>query len=177
MKPVLFLDMDDVVSDFVTGVSQWFSLPVADRSSFSIAKVFNVQPAALQGILHAIGRDVAFWEAIPKTEWADQVMDFARRNFDQIFFATTPTGPASATGKMKWLRHHYGIEVDHVFVNPHKWFLSAPGRLLLDDSPSNCTRWDAHGGTSVLFPALHHGHAPTPNAVAASLLQAFHVLR
>lgn len=96
-----------------------------------------------------------FWADLPRTPWADELMEFILSKFpkDQICFLTMPVlDPQCAAGKMKWFKRHYPSF--KFLIGTSKKFCAGPGKWLLDDSDKNVTEFNKHGGKGILFPRV-----------------------
>lgn len=66
----------------------------------------------------------------------------------------------SAHGKRQWLEYHLPAMLDGVVFTRAKHRLSAPGVLLIDDSPTHVREWRERGGPAVLWHQPWNAGAP-----------------
>lgn len=159
----IYLDVDGVLANWVQGVLDRFK-PEAEACGLTHDKVNTWDIHALLGItddeLWGRIQDEFFWANLAVYDWAYEVHDLCRQ-FAPVTFLTSPGDcPAAASGKMKWLQARFpGHEL---IMTKHKHHVAGRGRLLVDDSEKNCTKWCDAGGTCVIFPQPWNCHSGEP---------------
>lgn len=93
-----------------------------------------------------------FWSSLEIFPWFTELILILSACDPKWRVATHPHDAASAAGKMHWLRRNLPGRKFH--ITDCKWELSAPGRILIDDSESVVQKWDKGGGIGILFPAI-----------------------
>lgn len=89
-----------------------------------------------------------FWACLPETPLCIPLIH-AARSLGEVYVLTKPTNnPESYAGKAAWCKD-FELEV---IMMKHKRYLSAPGRLLIDDSLENVNEFRCGGGDAVLVP-------------------------
>lgn len=161
----VYLDMDGVLSDFVTS-----SIEALGFSPDEILK--KVKPGDYDGIYQALGMDEdafwfkigrlpggeapgsGLWESMKPYPWRNEVLEIAR-NAGPTWILTSPSRAAgSSYGKVRWLQRWLGESFRDYILAPRKWNLARPGTLLIDDSDGNVRKWRRNGGDAILFPRL-----------------------
>jgi len=139
----IFLDMDGVIVDFVTGAMNHCGKQVDEwpKGEYDLNKVLRVGPSFWKSL------DEAFWLGLTKTHDADSIFE-TLRGFD-ICILTDP-GSTGHNGKYLWLKCHYP-NIDYLMGN-RKDFCSHKDALLIDDSDKNCLHFRLKGGKSIVWP-------------------------
>lgn len=156
MSIFVLVDADGVVADLHPELARIHSFKMEDwvPGCYDIEKSFpHITTTALWE--HPAVKHPDFWADIPKTPWADELMDFllTRVTREDICFLTMPVlDPNCAAGKMRWFKKHYP---KHKFlIGTSKKFCAGPGKYLIDDSEKNVDEFNAHGGKGILFPRI-----------------------
>jgi len=155
----LYLDMDGVLCDFVTGafkalgIHHWETYMKQSEDLSTWAGKSNEE---IWDKIHDLG--VGFWD-LPKYEHSDFLVEWLTRlttsNNASLYILTDP-GPypeESIPGKLKWLEAYYPhISPKHVIFTSRKHLLSRRGALLIDDQLNNYNDFSRSGdGKSVWF--------------------------
>lgn len=155
MTPVLFLDLDGVIVDFVAGAFRAHGRrpppPLDVRWGFPAQMGFTGtdDPA----FWAPLGHD--FWANLPWTAEGRAVVAAAEAAYGEHHVAvmTSPCDtPGSVEGKVAWVRREMPRYARRLFVGPAKHLAAGPGKLLVDDHGPNCERFAAAGGESLLVP-------------------------
>ncbi len=154
----IFLDMDGVISDFVTAsltLHGWNGstedLPPGDRD---MARVVGVTRSHFWSLIDAQGAD--FWATLPPFPWFADLVGLVRE-FAPMTILTSPSlSPSCLEGKVRWLYTHFpkvnGRCFSDFLIGNQKYLLAAPGRVLLDDTESHVNAFREAGGNAILFP-------------------------
>lgn len=156
MAKKVFVDLDGVMVDFITGVLKLHDVPYVDFSEFkgtyALTKILNMTP---MDFWKHIDQNESFWENLEKTEEADEIINFLEQHTDpkNIFFLSSPSrNPDCHHGKAKWIWKYYPKYLTRLILTGHKQFLADRDRLLIDDNDEHCNKFKEAGGRALLFP-------------------------
>ena len=145
----IFLDMDGVVTDFVSGAIEAAGLPLThddvDRWNF-----FEPYMTA-EEFWKRIHETYEFWEGLEPYPWAHELVDLCKQYGEVVFLSDSSHDDNAPSGKVKWLRR-YGFlndDASNYMLGRQKALLGYGEGLLIDDSPANCNAWYS---TFILFP-------------------------
>lgn len=152
--PVIYLDMDGVLVQFVEGVLRLFERPELlatwPKGEYRMSRVMGVPRAAMWAGIDAGG--AAWWANLEPYPWtrtlAEQLGEVA-----EVVIVSDPSGRGSAVaGKLHWLDVHLPQLAGDYLFGPRKELLARPGALLIDDCAAHVARFINAGGRAVLFP-------------------------
>ena len=156
MKPIVLLDIDDVLVDWRAA-----AIAVGGEKVNEICDAFHaggeMRSAVAEAHLNLWGLIKAhptFWTDIPKTEWCDELISHIEGLGVDWFFCTAHSrnDERSATQKVQWV-HKNGWDSQKKLVITHeKWLLASPNKILIDDRDENCFRFEKAGGHTVVMP-------------------------
>jgi 5'(3')-deoxyribonucleotidase len=132
-KPILFIDMDNVIADF----SNSSNLKHHDELFHSPPEMF----------------EEGFFENLPVVEGALWALRVLQKKYD-IHILTKPVAIThySHSEKSAWIWKWFPYLGNKVHMSQNKEFLSAPNRILIDDSQREWSdKWVANGGKFVHF--------------------------
>lgn len=159
----VFIDLDGVVAQFVEQCINYLSPLDSDLSAddFDRYEIHEVLGRTLDEFWQGIRRyGYRFWSAMPKYEWADELVAFCRESWPDTAFLSSPGHePTAAHGKMLWQQRHFADVPLILCPSKVKRRLAKHGSLLIDDSRSNCDEWIASGGQTILWPAPWNGRS------------------
>jgi len=143
----LYIDMDGVVADFDKAAMEFIGF---DRNP----KDHKWKPEEWARI-----RNCERWfRDLPKTLWADELIDLSRQLRDQcgwrlLFLTAIPAGndfPYAFNDKILWAQKYYpDITVHFGPYSKDKQSHCKPGDVLVDDRIDNCQQWQDAGGTAI----------------------------
>lgn len=166
----IYLDLDDVLNCFTGHVGCRFGVGTdpMNLERYKHEHGYDLYAAiasamADKGIRLRLNRE-QFWDTIDEDFWArcwpstacyqliEQCIDQVGR--ENVFVATSPTKcPKAGSGKMRWMNRRLPQWLTRqFFITPRKWKLAGPGRMLIDDCPDNCVKWERAGGVAILVP-------------------------
>ena len=176
-KPEVFVDLDGVLVDFYSAACALGGKKIEDAPEEALATCdvawipgYPVGDRAGSNHFWALLREKGprWWLGL---EMYDGALDFVRGiiemvGFDNFAICTSPHRMAtpSADGKVGWvdsvlamsLMMDMGLEqlptIDWV-LTPAKHRVAAPGRILIDDNPDNCSDWKKKNGVAYLCDA------------------------
>lgn len=150
----ILLDMDGVISDFVTA-----ALTLHDRldafeiwlaGEWDMPTVLGISSSEFWKRIDAEGHE--FWSQLTPYPWKDELIGVIRQTAPFTILSSPSLHAECPTGKINWLREHLS-SVFHDFLFGHSKHLCArPNSVLIDDRDSNVERFRAHGGQAILFP-------------------------
>jgi 5'(3')-deoxyribonucleotidase len=155
---MVYLDCDQVFSDFVTGIFQALKFPHKVDRSWSFGQTYDVFPLA--GSTREEANELCtidFWENLPWTEDGKELLAeiWARfRPYETMLLTKPMEHDDSFTGKARWVRRE--IPELHKRMVP-TWVEKAEfaydfNCLLIDDSQDNVESFVTSGGAAILVP-------------------------
>ena len=137
-KPVIYLDMDGVIADFVAGYKEKF-----DRNAYKDDH-FTVQ--------QFVSSDSNFFRDLPVITRGQALYDSLKDKFN-IVLITTPMEdmPFCRVDKTQWAREHFPDIKTIIFSSTKAEFASHEGAVLIDDMDYNLEPWAEAGGTAIDF--------------------------
>lgn len=193
MTPIVYLDMDGVIVDFVGGALRLLGLPEEARDQCvewgSLADI-----AVDYGLCPAEGSHAYVWDRINAAGvdfWADLatlptgmvlLTRLLTAGIPLAFVTASSRHHTSAAGKQLWLEQnlphdaYQGKPLHRRFaICPAKHLLAHRDALLVDDRPRNIDLFQKHGGVGMLWPQRWSGW-PTADLVGAQRQQTDAVL-
>lgn len=153
----IFLDLDEVLVDFVGGCCGVFK---AD-----LATLERNWPPGLWDVCVPLGvSEEFFWERLSKEgarfwidlrplPWARELIDLVGSITDDWYIVSAPSRcSTSYDGKVRWIKNFFGPDFTRFVLNPHKEILAKPGTVLIDDRDRNVTEFILEGGSGILWP-------------------------
>ena len=157
---LIFVDLDGVCCNFVKAALQRHGINHDKRHAFmsdwpagewSIAKILGISD---QEFWAKINRDATFWRHLEEYPWFGELLSTSG-GFGDVMFSTSPSCcPTSYAGKAEWLLDRQILPNKRAMLGSNKQFLSAPDRVLIDDSDVNCQKFEDYGGQAILFPQV-----------------------
>jgi 5'(3')-deoxyribonucleotidase len=146
---MLLLDMDGVIVNFTLGMFRAHNKPFHEITHWNYFEDWGIT-------------EEQFWEPANHEFWANLEWTFTGRNLlsglvglvgiDNIVLCSTPgPNPGACDGKLDWIRKHAPAFQRRFMFTPVKE-AAAKGNILIDDSDSNCEKFEKAGGKAVLFP-------------------------
>jgi hypothetical protein len=196
---VIYMDLDGVAANWDKAAMGLFGFHDREQTYWDelvdlIAERYGVDKRKATGIMWSrINKEGAdWWESFEFYEMGLELYEACWAVAPVVFVTSPSTDPSSAAGKMAWvnrmspafteLRHKKKYHFDQyavktvkrcLAITPAKAMLAGPGKLLIDDRDINCRRFEAAGGTTVLWPQPWNkaGHGlPSAALVNAQLL-------
>ena len=154
---LVFFDLDGVLADFSAGVCQLFQHAPPDQNDLGkeLPEIIGCDNGQIWTRIEQKGR--LFWENLPATVWANDLIDVVSDIGDIILISTPSFSPSSASGKQAWIQKKFGRRFRDFIITPRKELLAAPNRILIDDLLKNCELFEKAGGKSILFPTYQNG--------------------
>jgi hypothetical protein len=169
-KPIVLLDMDGVIANFIEAVL--FNLKrkaVTDPNFIPNGKFEDLQYQLWDkwnkhldlGISDAefwkATKTDNFWEFINPYPWASTLIHNLNKAGCHVLYTTSPSlDSICASAKINWLRVRSFMS-DHAndyVIGPHKYLMAPyPNLVLVDDSDDNVKIFEECGGKAITFPA------------------------
>ena len=173
-EPVLYVDMDEVLSDFVGGALRVHGIPrnrfelERPRCTWNIGAVLGMTDEQFWAPIYEMG--ASFWYGLSRTSYFMDVVDMMyRTDLSQwVYVATSPQPHQDCyQGKFRWIQRALGYEFarQRFIMLRDKHRLAKPGAVLIDDSDANVKAFNAAGGYGIVFPTLGNSlyeHASNP---------------
>lgn len=150
-RPVILLDMDGVIANFVDQVIATFGWDIKhdDYSSWAYHQQMGLTDQQFWARI-----DSDFWGRIEPYPWARSLVSHLRDK-GEVIFATSPNlDSETPSAKVRWLRKHGLMSPlwNDYMIGPHKHLMANKQTILIDDSDSNVEKFRAAGGNAILFP-------------------------
>jgi 5'(3')-deoxyribonucleotidase len=143
----IFLDMDGVVADFDTFVSNLLGRPIGWNDSKQ--DLTDEEWEKLASV------DRLYYQ-LPLMPDATKLVAYVKSlstRFNVGFLTAVPrrsTIPSARDDKQAWVNKYFpGMKMDIGPYSHHKQKWCAPGDILVDDRPSNIEQWNAVGGIAI----------------------------
>ena len=173
----VFLDMDEVLTDFVGGACVAHYTTVAELDFVRKPGIWSiVEPLGtirkIPGFtnddfweqIHCYGE--IFWLRLAALPWARELTGLLDDLYPQRWYIVSAPSrcPTSYSGKVKWLKRFFRQDFDRFLLTPHKHLFAKPGTLLIDDRELNLLKFEEAGGKGLLFPNMGNNlHAQRHN--------------
>lgn len=163
MIKTIYLDLDDVLADFMNGLHKALSIPYnyfnypykkGDWDILGHQIILNDELVTFEQCDACC--DTAFWINL---EWTHDGRDILRAimdkpGLDKVYLLTAPMpNLESASGKMMWVYENLPVYMKRTIITQApKSLLAKPGTLLLDDKDENVEEFVKAGGNAILVP-------------------------
>ena len=144
--------MDGVLADFNAKAREVLGATEADSDQAAqVGRWPREKWETLKEIYH-------FYRILPKTPFADELVDMARRYRDELgwnlyILTAIPSGndvPQAFQDKVEWIQEYYpDIAVHFGPYSRDKAHHCRPGDILVDDRYDNCESWRQAGGQAI----------------------------
>jgi len=165
----IFVDMDGVLSDFVSAALQLHgrldALEGWPPGVWDMPRVVGMSSADFWGRIARRGED--FWAKLRPYPWADELIRLVQEFAPFTILSSPSNQPSCLSGKMVWLQKQFSPAFRDFLIGPPKYLCAKPGVVLIDDSDDNIARFRQHGGEAILFPQpWNANHALTSDRLA-----------
>lgn len=154
MRPVIFVDMDDVLVDFhdAAMVALGKTEPTKEnwpKGEYDILKVLDISLEEFNSILTE-----EFYATLPMAPHAHLLLTMLEGIDAEICILTCPYKFCTTKGKLLWLKKHLlrFIRSGKYILTPEKRFCALPHAILIDDCDKNIAAFRAAGGQGIVFP-------------------------
>lgn len=147
---MIYLDMDGPYTNWTAGVAKLFGRNPKFRPGQDAAQALGVKKGDIWNRIQSAGSK--WWANLEPQPWAREFYQELAR-IDEVVFCTSPGHlPAAASGKMAFMKEHFGFNFKDFVITSRKDLLAKPGHVLIDDYDKNTTAFTQAGGIGVLFP-------------------------
>lgn len=159
--PIILLDMDEVLADFVGGALR--------THGWTRERLEQVWPVGTWSIVEPMGLTVeefwqpidvlgeAFWLGLQPLPWARGLLRMLDAVGSPWWIVSSPSmHPGCYSGKIRWLRRLTGNGFSHLVLTGSKELLARPEHVLMDDREETVQRFVKTGGQGVVFPSRHN---------------------
>lgn len=138
---MLLLDMDGVLTDFIKQALPLFGKPIDFPIVHPSMEVpLGITAEEFWATIDAAGED--FWATMPDMPECDAIIDMVSNTGIKWLISTSPSrSPHAASGKMKWMRRKFGSSFNSFMIGSHKYAMSHPGNILVDDFEKNIKKF------------------------------------
>lgn len=155
-KPLCMLDMDGVLYDFVGSACKEHNLP-SPYGSTNCNGVFEMETCwgMTEEQFWAPIKTREFWEFMPKTPEADDIVNFLIGKFgeENICILSNPSAQDNSIGgKKACIKRDYPMLAKSMLFGSAKQFLAGPGRYLVDDRDKTIIAFESFGGVGITVP-------------------------
>ena len=158
MNKHFLLDMDGVVSDFLSGALQSLNRELNKNvtvkeyvkyGAFDMAEFYGISNTRFWNIIDS---EENFWLNLRPFDWAVDLLKLLR-GLGDVTIVTSPSQDYSCISqKLEWLDKYLGIKSNDVFLGSKKYLMAGNG-ILIDDYSRNTEKFVAHGGKAILVPS------------------------
>lgn len=143
----VFLDLDGVLVDFIGGCCRLFGkeLQPYPLGEWNFFHTWGLSEAEFYGEIRRAGSQ--FWADLDWTLDGEAILhcveQYARQlGAEPVMFISSPTRAADSwAGKVDWVKRHIPGGGSRLILTHAKASVSGPGKLLIDDKPSNVRAW------------------------------------
>lgn len=148
---MIFLDMDGVLCDFIGSACHLHGWDPEEVLEWNFFEKYGLNEDEFWEPINNMREH--FWLALEKYPWTDEILSAVRKADKKFSICTKPSdNPYCLLGKRLWIDHHLGPKFNRVIYMKDKEALAQPGRLLIDDSDANVSKFQSEGGDTCLFP-------------------------
>lgn len=157
----IFLDVDGVLADFVGTAARHMGFDPSLVTAWDFYSLIGTTDRQFWDTVKSYGSE--FWKTMDKYPWCgDLFRDCSKVGDVSLLTAPPPRAdcrPAAVSGRIEWIHATFGESFKDYFAGCKKESLAGAGAVLLDDSDSNCRKFEAAGGRAILFPRPWNANA------------------
>jgi hypothetical protein len=165
-NPVVFLDADEVLFDFIGGAARVHGIESETLQAYRTPSQWDISRPLGELVL---GRSFSqeefwlpinhggseFWEKLSLLPWWEKLIQLVETYTTEWHIVSAPSRcPTSYTGKVKAFKKVFGQDFDRFILTPHKSLFAKPATILIDDREQNVTDFCDHGGSGLLFASM-----------------------
>lgn len=153
---MIYIDMDGVLADFITGVATLADMPEHGTFGDEPPTGYKLEETFRPGVWDEIDNaGEEWWEKLSPYSWFECWRNDIRDNSEVVLLTAPSLSPHAWSGKVRWIQRHFGRHFRNLVLCPakHKRLLChGPTDVLIDDSNVNISQWCSAGGLGVLWP-------------------------
>ena len=149
--PVVYLDLDGVLADFVGGVCQAFNIPretlleTWTPGQYDLCPPLKVSANHFWDVISRRGEE--FWANLGVMPDAYELVALAEQRGEVVFMTSPPLNPSAVVGKIRWIEKHFPTFRRRFAVTPCKAAFAHPYAVLVDDWDEAVTKFRKAGGS------------------------------
>ena len=149
----VIVDMDGVLADFCGAACRLHGRPKYVVRTWDFFKDWGMTAEQFWSPIKACGTGFYEYNVEPYPWLLELVKVIRQHDPDFIIASVAGAGtPSDYYGKVSWVQKYVGSVPVVVVPEHHKYLLSMPGRVLIDDSTSNVDDFIRDGGRAIEFP-------------------------
>lgn len=148
----LYFDVDGVKARFTDGVCALHGRPVKQPTVWDM---HNEWDPPMDDTAFYAPQDRAFWASLGVWEDGMALFRFVESlvGQDRMCLMTSPVQTEGCSeGKRDWVKKHLPHYLPDLVIGGCKHKMAGPNKVLIDDSDSNVSKFQAHGGHGWLVP-------------------------
>ena len=145
LKWKIYCDMDGVLVNFNKRFSELSSLSPKEYNEVKgVDKFWETIDS----------RGVGFWVGMDWMDDGKELFNLLKENFSVELLSSPSRAESSRLGKRLWVRNHkLGVKLNLEYSrSKHKY--AAPNHVLIDDREDTIGRWNAAGGTGIVYKSI-----------------------
>lgn len=160
MKPVIYLDCDGVLADWVGEANEW--LGFSRNRPWTQYRGADVDWDKLNDAMTYY----SFWRNMQPLPRAAEIWRLCN-DLAATYVCTRPfDDPSCVFGRLTWLNKELNIPTNRVIFMHDKELLANKHSILIDDNEENVEKFAQNGGHSILFPQSYNTIEPVTNTEA-----------
>lgn len=150
----IYLDVDGVLADFVGTSARYMGFDPGAVTQWDFYSQIGTTDKEFWDRVKSHGQE--FWSSMDCYPWCNELFQACRQTAHVSLLTAPPqradVRPNGIAGRVEWIHATFGESFKDYFAGCKKETLAAPDTLLIDDSDSNCKKFEAAGGRAILFP-------------------------
>ncbi len=159
-KPVILIDQDDVLAEYIAGVTTAFNKKYGTQFQPSECRNWNLE-VLFGNEIETVMHEPELFRNLEATPYALEV--FERLYFSNLFelYIVTAANPRAVEAKHEWIKEHLPFfPLNRVIICSCKHMVK--GDYLLDDGMHNIEDFCKSGGTPIVFERPHNAMLEHP---------------
>lgn len=161
-KITLLIDQDDVLAEYIKGVTEAYNRKYATQIDAEACTSWNLYTVFGEEVETVMHEPELFRHLEPVKDALEVFERLYRSNLFEMYIVTA-ANPSSVEAKFEWIREYLPFfPEDRVIVCKKKFMIK--GDFLLDDGMHNIEEFLSGGGTPIIFERAHNrdkGHGIT----------------
>lgn len=138
IRPIVYVDMDGVVADFVKGYKDSFMRDAYNDDPFTINQNCMTVPN--------------FFRQLPMVDRGKELVNELNKNYQVVFLTTPMQGMTECKrDKLEWIKKYFGDQHTVIFSDNKADYVIDEKSILIDDMKYNLDPWNEAGGTAISF--------------------------